>query len=149
MGTKKGKIPKWIKEETRKTIFKELEKESLTFEELLKRTKVSRATLATHLKEMIKNLEVRKIYSEKKDKIVYELTSKAFLIYATEARIRYLGSVALYSALKEKLGVSSPVSLKEKIEEVLKAYEKEGIAPKEIIKYMEKHYPFSLYKNEA
>jgi|GEM_PF-2930748 len=148
MRSRVGKLAKWVKKETKEIIVRELEKESLTFEELFKRCKISRATLAKHLNELEANLEARKVYSRKKKRVVYELTAQAFLVYATERRIRYLGEIALYQALKEKLGVTTPVNLKEEINKVIEAFEKEGIMPKELIKYMESNYPLSLYREK-
>lgn len=69
--------PKPGKKESRKRIIDEIEKEPGTFEELKKRTMLSRSTLWKHLGELEKIGQVERQYDSKKRKLLIMLSKKA------------------------------------------------------------------------
>jgi len=65
--------------ENRTRIIKLLGREDLRFEELLKKTNLSRSTLTQHLKQLTEEGKIKKTYSEEKKALVYTVLRETLL----------------------------------------------------------------------
>lgn len=76
-------MPQWYKksqkEENRKTILRILAKNPSTFTEIFEKSKVSRATLTAHLKQLLKEKAVVKVFDNTKNKVVYKITEDTLI----------------------------------------------------------------------
>jgi DNA-binding transcriptional ArsR family regulator len=142
--SQKHKTREWLKEETRQIILKELDEDNLSFGKLLERSSVSRGTLNTHLKEMLKNGEAEKVYDLTKEKNVYGISQNARMELAVEGMIENLGKVAVHQLLKMKLHKSVPMKLEEAFEKYLKALEDHGITTEQLLDFIEKRHPLVM-----
>lgn len=126
-----------IKKKTQRKILKALEKQNLTFEQLLKEAKISRSTLAIHLKELLKNGKIERFYN------TYRLTRKGIVETQIESMIHYLGIVATHHIIKTKLNLPVEFGIKEEIEGYMKE-EPENVSWKELFEFLEKEYPLII-----
>lgn len=122
------------KRESRKKILKALEKENLTFTQLLEEVEIARSTLAIHLKELLKNGKIEKFYN------TYRITKKAVAEVYIESMIQYLGTVTTHEIVREKLNLPVEFYVSEEIKKYLAlAYPWE-----ELFEYLQENHPLVL-----
>lgn len=119
--------------------------ERATFEELKENTEVSRATLSSHLKDLMKSKCVKKVYDEERGRVVYRITEKALIEEViVEGLVEYLGVVATHFVLRTKLGLPNPISIEEELENYLKDLGTSEIPPKKLFEALRKKYPLVI-----
>ena len=128
---------KITKKESQRRILEALENENLTFEQLLKKAKISRSTLAIHLKELLKNGKARRFYN------TYQITQKAVAEIQIEGMIQHLGRVATHQIVRTKLNIPLEFDINKEIEEYLKA-EPKNVSWKELLDFLEKKNPLTI-----
>lgn len=140
-----GLTPKQIQETNRQKILKAFEKpenqtKELTFAELLDLRLVSRGSLNTHLKALIRSNDIEKCYSKTKDRIAYRLTEKGIIPLTIKSMIQHLGILATYKVWIEKSGmkITLPETLEEAIESYVKADSK--ISSKIFMEHLKENY---------
>lgn len=80
------------KEENRKTILKILARNPSAFTEILEKSKVSRATLTAHLKQLVKENSVVKVFDDTKNRVVYKITEETLIEeLVIDALVTHLG----------------------------------------------------------
>ena len=133
----------WIEEENRKLILKALNREPLIFGELLEMKIVSRTSLSSHLKKLLQNGDVQKVYDSQKKRVVYRICSKAVAEIYVESMIWNLGITATHQIVRTKLNLPLESNIKEEIEEYLKGDPK-NVSWKELFDFLEEKYPLII-----
>lgn len=136
------------KQENRKKILNALSKETLTFQELLEKTRISRATLTAHSKELLKNEDIEKIYDDQRNRVVYRITKKALIEeLILEKLIDYVGRLTVWRILDGALRKETEVHIEEyyKPENFLKGFIKTqfnrtDVETKAVLEAFEKKY---------
>ena len=134
----------WFREITKKEsqtkILKALKEENLTFKQLLKEAKISRSTLAIHLKELLKNGKIKRFYN------TYQITKQSIIELMVDSWIKNLGKVAVHHIVRKKLNKPIEIDIFNEIEQHLKLEpEKDSLwSWKALFEYIEKEYPLEI-----
>lgn len=128
-----------VKEKTRSTILKTLEKEgNLTFKALLEETHFARSTLSIRLKDLLANGKIQRFYN------TYRITEMGNIETQIKSMIQCLGLLATYRVFSEKGNIKNDFAkaLRETIEGYVKATSK--IPAKEYMEYLKEIYPLEI-----
>ena len=139
MKDQKKKRMQQIEEQNRKAILEVLKKQDLTFGELMEKHLVSRATLTSHLKKLLRDHSVEKIYDNEKKRVVYHIKDKSIVKLQIESMIQCLGVVATYSVF-----TGDQEAVKEEIECYTKDLAKWEIPAKTYMEYLKKNYRLEI-----
>ena len=134
----------WVKDENRKLILKALNRESLTFGELLEMNIVSRTSLSSHLRKLMKSEDIQKTYAtEKKRVVVYQICSKAVADLKIEGMIHYLGLVATHQVARTELNRPIEFDINEEMKGYVEA-KPEDVSWKELFEVLKEKYPLTI-----
>jgi len=99
--------------DNRTRIIEELAKEECRFEELLRRIGISRATLNSHLKQLLQEGKIRKLYSSTKNAIVYSVFPETLLReIIIHDFVNFIGSRVVEQILRIEMKEISKLDLK-------------------------------------
>jgi DNA-binding transcriptional ArsR family regulator len=99
--------------DNRKQILEELGKGDLRFEELLKKVSVSRATLNSHLKQLVDEGKIKKAYSSTKNAIVYTVLPEALMREVIiHDFVNFVGSSVIVQILQKEMGEIKEIDMR-------------------------------------
>ena len=134
----------WVQEENRKLILKALNRENLTFSELLEMKIVSRTSLSSHLRKLLESGDVEKTYASQKKRImVYRICSKAVAEIYIEGMIQYLGRVATHQIVRTKLNLPLEHDVNKEMETYMEEKPK-NVSWKKLFHFLEEKYQLTI-----
>ena len=117
----------------------------MSFDELRESAGISRSTLTDHLRTLRKQGVIRKVINDKRDRPVYLIEEKPLIEEVIiEGMVHNLGIVATHSVLRTKLGLPTPITLEEELENYLKELGRSEISPQELFNALQKKHPLVI-----
>ena len=139
-----------IEEQNRKAILKALKKGNLTFGEILEKRIVSRATLTSHLKKLLRDNSVEKVYDSERNRVVYHIEDKGKGKVNVESWITSLGIMATHYIVRKKL--DKPIEPEHDIFHEIEIYlemDCKQTVWSEMFKYLEEKYGSDFWLSET
>ena len=99
--------------DNRARIIEELSKGNYRFDELLKKIGLSRATLNSHLKQLLSEGKIQKIFDSEKNAVVYSIFPETVLREKIiHDFVNFIGASVVYQILQKEMGEITEVDMR-------------------------------------